>query len=55
MNTLGWVALAALVAVLILHYWLGLGAESLLWDTCLPEAPRPERPWPDFSRCWGRH
>ena len=46
-----WIILAALLMALVLHYWLGIGAKDLLWDTCTPASPTPERPWPDMSRC----
>lgn len=46
-----WIILAALLAALVMHYWLGIGAKDLLWDTCNPPPPQPEIPWPTHTPC----
>lgn len=46
-----WIILAALLAALVMHYWLGIGANDLLWDACNPPPPQPERPWPTHKPC----
>lgn len=51
MSRLAWVALAALLAALALHYWLGIGVHELLWDVCDPPPPQAEIPWPTHKPC----
>jgi len=46
-----WIILAALLAALLMHYWLGIGVHELLWDVCDPPPPQAEIPWPTHKPC----
>lgn len=42
---------AAILAALILRYWLGIEAKDLLWEVCDPPPPQAEIPWPTHKPC----